>query len=175
MFNIVLIITTFLILWIVFMYLFSLPFIAITVPILCIPIILAIKNVLGKVQSHGAGKIEIDDQRKSIKFDDKEIRLVDIANISVNDDIEGISTSEKFLVKGTQRLHFSEIVLTLKNGFTEKIPTARKSILYKTLKKLNTYIKIDYDIEQYKEPFANGYEIIILIIIIIMCFITFMK
>ena len=113
-------------------------------------------------------KFKLNMKEEYLSVNGQEINFKDIDHISVRE-LEQPSTTERMLSKSAAYVYMSEVTFHLKQGPNIYCTFNYKGALYKTLKKLEPYIKIDDDIEYYK-PRINWMQIIIVIAIIVIIF-----
>ena len=112
----------------------------------------------------------------SFKFCGQEFNYADIEGIQVKKDTSNVSLETRFYAGGAcSRLNYDKIIINFKNGKTLQIPTIRRKTLNKYLKELAKHTSTGINPDDYKEPFATGYEILILTIVIIWIITGFLK
>ena len=92
-------------------------------------------------------KLKIDTVNKFLAINGVKIKFIDIDFITV-EELEQPSMLERTLTKSAYN-YMADMILHLKNGTTKKCTFNFKGGLYKSLKQLQQYIKINTDIECY--------------------------
>lgn len=108
-------------------------------------------------------RITIDEKRKYLTLNKEKIFFKDIDHIDINE-LEQPALYEKALSKGAVGHYMSEIILYLKNGTHKKCIFNYKGILYKTLKRLQPYTIINFDIENYKQESLPDWLSVVLLV-----------
>lgn len=108
--------------------------------------------------------ISIDEKNKFLTLNKEKIWFKDINHIEVNE-LQQPEIYEKLLSKGAAYNYMTEIFIFLKNNEIKTCKFNYKAILYKTLKRLQPYIVINTDIEEYKqESLPNLLSVLLLVI-----------
>lgn len=103
----------------------------------------------------------------SLKFNGQDVKYTDIKDVQIHLNTSDVEVSTRFFAGGAcSRLNYDAIIITLRDDSQVKIPTIRRKTLHKYLVELGKHIKLDINAEEYKEPFATGYELLILLIVI---------
>ena len=121
-------------------------------------------------------KINFTDNRKiNLKFfknsykliiNGKEYKYSDIKSISVDLDIYDNSGIERYVMGDFAhgRLVNDRINFILTNELIDTVETHSRGALYKILKQISLYKKLDFDINEYKPPFVTFSELILLVV-----------
>ena len=107
--------------------------------------------------------ISIDEKNKCITLNKERIFFKDIEHIEVNES-EQPAVYEKLLSKGAVGHYMTEMVFFLKNSTIKTCKFNYKAHLYKTLQKLQPYVLINTDIEEYKQEGLPNWLTILLLI-----------
>lgn len=94
-------------------------------------------------------KFKINLKQEYLSVNGQEINFKEIDHITVRE-LEQPSALEKTLSKSAFYAYMAEIVFHLKNGPNIYCTFNYKGTLYRTLKQLEPYVKIDEDIDYYK-------------------------
>lgn len=131
------------------------------------------KTLAKQLKLTNTSKINIDTNRKTINFNDKCLAFSNIKSIEVRELDNQMDFLEQAFTRTAHYHFFAEIIFYLNNGLTEKYQTNSKGQLYKILKILQPYIKINADIESYKQQIIDAptiFGILVGTIIIILAF-----
>lgn len=110
---------------------------------------------------------KIDKAKRCIIVKKEIIKFRDIDYIAV-EELEQPSALEKTLTKSGAYCYMSKLIIVMKNGSVKDCTLNYKGILYKALKEMQPYVKIDADIEKYK-PNLIGFILYIILFTAIFC------
>ncbi|MBR1942681.1 hypothetical protein IJ843_02980 [bacterium] len=108
---------------------------------------------------------KIDTKNKFLTINNKQILFKDINYITVRE-LEQPSISEKLLTKGALCTFNAEALLQMKDGTIEKCKFNYKGILYKFLKTIQPFVKIEEDISCYKQIETSNFLIFLILLIV---------
>ena len=108
-------------------------------------------------------KFSIDTNNNLIAINGTKIKFSDIDFVTI-EELEQSSAIERTLTRSRWN-YMADIIFHLKNGTIQKCTFNYKGVLYKNLKQLQQYIKIDDDIEYYKIEGLPNWLVILLLII----------
>ena len=108
-------------------------------------------------------KFDIDTENNLITINNTKIKFrdIDFATIEV---LKQPSTTERTLTRSKWN-YMADIIFHLKNGEIQKCSFNYKGLLYKNLKQLQNYIRIDANIEDYKIVGLPNWLVILLLVI----------
>lgn len=112
--------------------------------------------------------IKIDTEHNFLIINNKKIKFVDINYITV-EELEQPSILERTFSRGGHWAYISEITIHLKDSTTKKCTFNTKGRLYNTLKKLEQYVRIEADIDTFKN---TGFSYWLTILVLITCLIS---
>ena len=143
--------------------------ILITFAVLFIVIFIFWQFKMWKKYNFSYDKFKINVKEEYISVNGKEINLKDIDYVTVKE-LPQPSAYEKALSKSAYYAYMAQIVFHMKQGPDVPCTFNYKGPLYKTLKQLELFVKIDDDIEYYKPQIPWFNIIIILTAIMIIVF-----
>ena len=106
---------------------------------------------------------KVDKTKKYILLKKEIIKFRDIEYVAV-EELEQPSVTEKVLTKSGAYCYMSKLIIGMKDGSIRECILNYKGTLYKTLKDLQPYVKIDADIEKYKPNTILSYIIMFILI-----------
>lgn len=113
-------------------------------------------------------KFKLNLKQEYLSVNGQEINFKDIDHITVRQ-LQQPSALEKALSKSAFYAYMAEMVFHLKDGPAVYCTFNYKGALYKTLKQLEPYVKIDEDINYYK-PRINWQYLLLIIAIFVIIF-----
>jgi len=120
-------------------------------------------KVLMKYSFH-FDKFTIDTKNKLLKINNKTFYFKDINYISI-EECEQPSILEKGLTKSGFYTYISEVLLHMNDGSIEKCKFNYKGTLYKFLKDIQPFVKIEEDITNFKQNDKSNFAILLILIL----------
>ncbi|MBR6098931.1 hypothetical protein IKP85_04220 [bacterium] len=121
---------------------------------------------------------KLDIPNKSIYINKKRILMMDVNYIDVLEG-EQPSVTEKMFTRYAIYQYMTDMVIYLKDGSVEKCSFNSKGLIYKVLKQLEPYVRINADIEAYNpgkaSDFISFWVIIIAAVLIVNILILLLK
>ncbi len=112
-------------------------------------------------------KLNIDIKNNLVTINNRKIKFTDINSIDVIEQ-EQPSNIERMLTKASYN-YMADIVFYLKDGTTQRCVCNYKGIIYKSLAKLQPYIRINCDIEYFRPQGLPIYLVILMLILGTIC------
>lgn len=112
-------------------------------------------------------KLKIDTENKLIIINNRKIKFNDVSFITVME-LDQPSNAEHLLTKAAFN-YMGEIIFNLKDGTMQKCICNYKGIIYKSLAKLQPYIRINCDIEYFRPQGLPIYLVILMLILGTIC------
>lgn len=130
-----------------------------------------IKAISQFLKKMDAREIKIDEQNRQVIIGDSYYRFSDIIGVSVIEDAEQLSTLERCFSRTNCSNYYASILFDLKNGSKVSYNTVKKTQIYKILKKLKPYVKLQDNPDYYKVSFfdidaGSAFGIALIIIVV---------
>ncbi len=113
----------------------------------------SIKMLLKKSDTRN---IQINTNERYVQIENTRYRFSDINSISVSKDKEQPSKTERYFTRYSHNHYFAEMSFNLNNGDCIKYKVVSKGQIYKILKTMQPYVKLNDKPESFKIPFCDG-------------------
>ena len=90
----------------------------------------------------------------------------DIERVSVVEDLDQPTLYEQYMSRGCANAYFATMMFKLKDGTRVSYHAVSKMLIYKSLKKLQPYVKVPYNWESYKGSFFSFGAVLVFVIIL---------
>lgn len=131
-------------------------FLIIAIIFVFIIVSLNFKSIKMFLKKSDTRNIQINTKERYVQIENTRYRFSDINSISVLEDEEQPSTCERYFTRYSHKHYFAEFSFILNNGDCIKYKVVSKAQIYKILKTMQPYVKLNDKPEYFKTPFCDG-------------------